>query len=84
MSMDVSTGTTIFACRYDGGVVIGSDTRMSIGAYVVNRACEKVVALYDNVYLCRCGSAADCQAVADYGNRYNTPPTQEHPQTTTM
>lgn len=38
-----------------------------MGPYVCNRACEKVAPLYDNVYLARSGSAADCQTVADYG-----------------
>lgn len=28
------TGTTIVACEYDGGVVLGADTRVSTGAFV--------------------------------------------------
>ena len=32
-----------------------------------NRASDKLTALCDNVYLLRSGSAADTQAVADYG-----------------
>lgn len=27
----VSTGTTIFVCEFDGGVVMGADTRTSTG-----------------------------------------------------
>lgn len=27
------TGTTIVACEYDGGVVLGADTRVSTGAF---------------------------------------------------
>ena len=63
----VRTGTTIVACSFNGGVVLGSDTRVSAGIYITNRACEKIVPLHDNIYMCRCGSAADCQTIADYG-----------------
>ena len=61
------TGTTIVAVSYAGGVVIGADSRVSTGTYVSNRASDKITALCDNVYLLRSGSAADTQAVADYG-----------------
>jgi hypothetical protein len=61
------TGTTIVACTYDGGVVLGADSRVSTGTYVSNRASDKITALADNVWLLRSGSAADTQAVADYG-----------------
>lgn len=37
------------------------------GTYVSNRASDKITDLSDNVYLLRSGSAADTQAVADYG-----------------
>ena len=61
------TGTTIVAVSYAGGVVIGADSRVSTGTYVSNRASDKITALCDNVWLLRSGSAADTQAVADYG-----------------
>lgn len=61
------TGTTIVAVSYDGGVVIGADSRVSTGTYVSNRASDKITPLTDGVYLLRSGSAADTQAVADYG-----------------
>ena len=61
------TGTTIVACCYEDGVVIGADSRVSTGTYVSNRASDKITPLWDNVYLLRSGSAADCQLVADYG-----------------
>jgi len=60
------TGTTIVACCYEDGVVIGADSRVSTGTYVSNRASDKITPLWDNVYLLRSGSAADCQLVADY------------------
>ncbi|CAH8486212.1 unnamed protein product [Schistosoma rodhaini] len=61
----ISTGTTLFACEYDGGVVIGADSRTSSGTYVVNRVTDKLTQLTKSIYCCRSGSAADTQAVAD-------------------
>ena len=63
------TGTTIVAVSFDGGVVLGADSRVSTGNYVSNRASDKITSLADNVYMLRSGSAADTQAIADYGNR---------------
>jgi 20S proteasome subunit beta 1 len=61
------TGTTIVALEFDGGVVLGADSRVSTGAYVSNRASDKITSLADAVFLLRSGSAADTQAVSDYG-----------------
>lgn len=61
------TGTTVVAVAYDGGVVLGADSRVSTGTYVSNRASDKLTPLSDFVWLLRSGSAADTQAVADYG-----------------
>lgn len=61
------TGTTIVACTYNGGVVIGADGRVSTGNYISNRASNKISRLTDSVFLLRSGSAADTQAVGDYG-----------------
>ena len=61
------TGTTIVAVQFDGGVVLGADSRVSTGTYVSNRASDKITPLADFVYLLRSGSAADTQAVSDYG-----------------
>ena len=61
------TGTTIVAVSYDGGVVLGADSRVSMGSYISNRASDKLAPLADSVWLLRSGSAADTQAVADYG-----------------
>lgn len=75
----VSTGTTILAVSFDGGVVLGADSRVSTGTYVSNRASDKITPLFDgSVYLCRSGSAADTQAVADYGARHRITPTRLH------
>jgi 20S proteasome subunit beta 1 len=63
---EVQLGTTIMAVEFDGGVVMGADSRTSTGSYVSNRASNKITALTDNVYICRSGSAADTQTISDY------------------
>ncbi|KAA0196677.1 Proteasome subunit beta type [Fasciolopsis buskii] len=74
---EISTGTTLFACQFDSGVVIGADSRTSMGyvahvshelrirTYVVNRVSDKLTPLAKNIFCCRSGSAADTQKVAD-------------------
>lgn len=62
--------TTIMAVQFDGGVVLGADSRTSTGSYVANRVSDKIVPIHDYVWSCRSGSAADTQAVADYVKYY--------------
>jgi 20S proteasome alpha/beta subunit len=62
----VDLGTSIMAVAYDGGVVIGADSRTSTGVYISNRVSDKVTAVDDRIFVCRSGSAADTQAVSDY------------------
>eukprot|EP00760_Papus_ankaliazontas_P005353 PhM_4_TR12516/c0_g1_i1/m.14181/K02738/PSMB6; 20S proteasome subunit beta 1 len=66
----VSMGTTLIAVTYDGGVILGADSRTSTGTYVVNRAANKLTKLADNVYCGRSGSAADTQAMAEVVAHY--------------
>ena len=57
--------TTILAVEYNGGVVIGADSRTTTGSYVANRVTDKLTPVTKTIYCCRSGSAADTQAVAD-------------------
>ncbi|KAI3376193.1 hypothetical protein L3Q82_016385, partial [Scortum barcoo] len=57
--------TTIMAVEYDGGVVIGADSRTTTGAYIANRVTDKLTPIHDRIFCCRSGSAADTQAIAD-------------------
>jgi len=70
----VKTGTTIMAVQYGsgatGGVVMGADTRTSTGEYVANRASRKISKVHDNIFVCRCGSAADTQALTGFVINY--------------
>jgi 20S proteasome subunit beta 1 len=63
---EVSTGTTILALPFDGGVIVCADSRTSTGTYVANRVTDKLVQLSEYIYCCRSGSAADTQALTDY------------------
>uniref|UniRef100_UPI00358FFEDE uncharacterized protein n=1 Tax=Myxine glutinosa TaxID=7769 RepID=UPI00358FFEDE len=62
---EVSTGTTIMAVEFDGGVVVGADSRTTTGPYVANRVTDKLTPIHDRIFCCRSGSAADTQAIAD-------------------
>ena len=62
--------TSIMAVAYDGGVVMGADSRTSTGAYIANRVTDKITPIDDKIYVCRSGSAADTQAVSDYVTYY--------------
>jgi 20S proteasome subunit beta 1 len=64
------------AVQFEGGVVIGADSRTTTGSYIVsvvtntadnqaNRVTDKLTHIHDRIYCCRSGSAADTQAVAD-------------------
>ena len=53
------------AVEYNGGVIIGADSRTSTGIYVANRVSDKLTKISDTIYCCRSGSSADTQATAD-------------------
>ena len=59
------------AVQFDGGVIIGADSRTTMGSYIANRVTDKLTMLHDSVYCCRSGSAADTQALADIIRYYS-------------
>merc|ERR1719263_2337607 len=63
---EVDAGTSIMGVAFDGGVVVGADSRVSTGAYISNRCSDKLTPVDERIYVCRSGSAADTQAVTDY------------------
>lgn len=40
-----STGTTIVGCLFEGGIVLGADTRATEGPIIADKNCEKVIAV---------------------------------------
>lgn len=53
------------AVEFDGGVVVGADSRTTTGSYIANRVTDKLTPLHSRIFCCRSGSAADTQALAD-------------------
>jgi hypothetical protein len=47
--------TTIMAVEYDGGVIMGADSRTSTGSYIANRVSDKITFVHDKIYVCRSG-----------------------------
>lgn len=62
---EVNLGTSIMAVAFNGGVVLGADSRTTTGSYIANRVTDKLTFLHNTIYCCRSGSAADTQAIAD-------------------
>lgn len=77
---EVNLGTSIMAVAYDGGVVLGADSRTTMGPYIANRVTDKLTHITDRIYCCRSGSAADTQAVADMVAYYLSVYSVEHGQ----
>jgi hypothetical protein len=53
-----STGTTIVGCIYDGGIVLGADTRATEGPIIADKNCEKIHYISDSIYCC--GAVSRC------------------------
>eukprot|EP00978_Attheya_sp_CCMP212_P048701 scaffold562946_cov55-Attheya_sp.AAC.3 len=46
---EVSSGTTIMAIPFEGGVVLGADSRVSTGTYIANRVSDKIAQLHERI-----------------------------------
>lgn len=79
-SGEIDLGTTLVAIKFQGGVVVGADTRTSVGGYVSNKFAYKINPIFDtssldqelsssSCVLCRSGSAADTQYLAKLTKR---------------
>lgn len=53
------TGTTICGVVFEGGIVLGADTRATEGTVVSDKNCEKIHYIAPNIYCCGAGTAAD-------------------------
>ncbi|VDP22158.1 unnamed protein product [Soboliphyme baturini] len=61
----LSDGTTLVAAEFQDGVVIGTDSRTSMGSLIVGRVTDKITEITPFICCLRSGSAADTQAVTD-------------------
>lgn len=57
------TGTTICGVVYNGGVVLGADTRATEDTIVCDKNCEKIHYIAPNIHCCGAGTSADTEAV---------------------
>eukprot|EP01112_Ceratiomyxa_fruticulosa_P004820 TRINITY_DN1537_c0_g1_i3.p1 TRINITY_DN1537_c0_g1~~TRINITY_DN1537_c0_g1_i3.p1 ORF type:complete len:274 (-),score=58.58 TRINITY_DN1537_c0_g1_i3:170-991(-) len=55
------TGTTIAGVIFNGGVVLGADTRATEGPIVADKNCEKIHYIAPNIYCCGAGTSADTE-----------------------
>lgn len=59
----LKTGTTIVGVVFEGGVVLGADTRATEGNIVADKRCKKIHYLAPNIMCCGAGTAADTEMV---------------------
>jgi len=65
MPQPMSTGTTIVGVVFNGGVVLGADTRATGGSEVADKNCDKIHYLAPNIYCCGAGTAADTEKTTE-------------------
>jgi 20S proteasome subunit beta 2 len=56
------TGTTIVGVIYEGGVLLGADTRATSGDTVADKNCEKIHYIADNIWCAGAGTSADTES----------------------
>jgi 20S proteasome subunit beta 1 len=61
---EVDLGTTLVAIPYRDGIVVGADSRTSVGTYVSHRYAEKISLVSPSCVVARSGSAAATQQLA--------------------
>uniref|UniRef100_A0A914HC12 proteasome endopeptidase complex n=1 Tax=Globodera rostochiensis TaxID=31243 RepID=A0A914HC12_GLORO len=64
MTKLTSSGTTIVGSIFQGGVVMGGDSRATQGNLIADKKCMKVLCLTDKIYVCGAGGSADITKVA--------------------
>lgn len=72
---EVSLGTTNFIIRYNGGVLIGSDSRTSRGTFIEDRNAYKMIDIspapeFGGLWVVRAGTAAHTQMLARFAHNY--------------
>jgi len=56
------TGTTLAGVVFEGGVVLGADTRATGGDTVCDKNCDKIHYIADNIWCCGAGTSADTES----------------------
>ncbi|XP_042405003.1 proteasome subunit beta type-6-like [Zingiber officinale] len=67
MDLNAPHGTTIVGVTYDGVVVLGADSRVTLEMGVtIDSMTNKIIQLTDKIYICRSGPAAASEVLSDY------------------
>ena len=56
----LKTGTTIVGICCEDGVILGADTRVTMGSIVSGKTKQKIHRIADKIYCCTAGTVADC------------------------
>uniref|UniRef100_A0A183CAM2 J domain-containing protein n=1 Tax=Globodera pallida TaxID=36090 RepID=A0A183CAM2_GLOPA len=70
MTKLTSSGTTIVGSIFQGGVVMGADSRATQGNLIADKKCMKVHCLTDQIYVCGAGGSADIEKHMGYVRCY--------------
>lgn len=66
----VTDGTTILACKYDGGIMLAADGRSASSMFVHNSCSDKLEPLHQRIYAQRSGTSAHTSTIAKYVRYY--------------
>ena len=70
MTQEISMGTTLVAVKYNGGILLGTDSMVSSGIVISDRSSKKVMELspspkkFGSIKVMRCGVASHSQMVS--------------------
>lgn len=63
-------GTTVVASVFDGGVVLGADSRTTMGSYIASRISDKIEPIHERIFCLRTGVSAHTQTLARHVRHY--------------
>lgn len=66
------TGTSIMAAKFNGGVILGADSRTTTGVYIAGRASDKIEPIHSRIFCLRSGVSSHTQALAHYVRHYSS------------
>ncbi|OMJ70698.1 hypothetical protein SteCoe_31259 [Stentor coeruleus] len=64
------TGTSIMAVTFNGGVVVGADSRTTSGTYIASRISDKLEPIHSRIFCLRSGVSSHTQTLAKYVRHY--------------
>ena len=66
----MTDGTTILACKYDGGIMLAADGRSANSMFVGNSCSDKLEPIHQRIYCQRSGTSAHTSTIAKYVRYY--------------